>query len=97
MCLQELERLRKELRLALQASSGNEVRLNRTMEELEKLRSVVQVYKHDDKELRSLARRKGDEAATIITRLEKQKMELLHGFKRQMQLIDNLKKQKVIC
>ncbi|KAJ9581155.1 hypothetical protein L9F63_023660, partial [Diploptera punctata] len=90
----ELDNLKKELRMALQASSSNEVRLNRTLEELEKLKSLLQIYKRDDKELRNLARRKGEESAIAIKMLEKQKMELLHGFKKQMQLIDNLKKQK---
>ncbi|KAJ9573454.1 hypothetical protein L9F63_009182 [Diploptera punctata] len=54
----ELDNLKKELRMALQASSSNEVRLNRTLEELEKLKSLLQIYKRDDKELRNLARRK---------------------------------------
>ncbi|XP_023707704.1 testis-expressed protein 9-like, partial [Cryptotermes secundus] len=52
-------------------------------------------YEHDNKELRDVTRRKSDEVAAVMKRLEKQKSELLLGFKKQMQLIDNLKKQKV--
>jgi hypothetical protein len=73
----------------------NEVRLNRSLEELEKLRTIMHNYEHDDKELRDVTRRKSDEVAAVMKRLEKQKSELLLGFKKQMQLIDNLKKQKV--
>jgi hypothetical protein len=93
--LQEIETLKKELRIAVQTSKANEVRLNRSLEELEKLRTIVHKHEHDDKELRDLTRRKENEVAVVIKRLEKQKSELLLGFKKQMQLIDNLKKQKV--
>jgi hypothetical protein len=79
----------------VQAFKANEVRLNRSLEELEKLRTVIHNHERDDKELRDLTRKKDEEVATVIKRLEKQKSELLLGFKKQMQLIDNLKKQKV--
>jgi hypothetical protein len=71
------------------------MRLNRSLEELEKLRTVMHNRVRDDKELRDLTRKKDDEVAVAMKRLEKQKSELLFGFKKQMQLIDNLKKQKV--
>jgi hypothetical protein len=71
------------------------VRLNRSLEELEKLRTAMHNHKRDDKELRDLTRKKDDKLAANIKQLEKQKSELLLGFKKQMQLIDNLKKQKV--
>jgi hypothetical protein len=71
------------------------VRLNRSLEELEKLRTAVHNHERDDKELRDLTRKKDDKVAVDMKRLEKQKTELLLGFKKQMQLIDNLKKQKV--
>ena len=87
--------MRKELRVSLQTSSGTEVRLNRSLEEVEKLRTALKTYKQDDKELRSLVRRRAEEAAGEVRRLEKQKSELLHGFKQQMLLITNLRTQKV--
>jgi hypothetical protein len=71
------------------------VRLNRSLEELEKLRSAVHNHERDDKELRELTRKQHDKVAEDMKRLEKQKSELLLGFKKQMQLIDNLKKQRV--
>ncbi|XP_021934496.1 testis-expressed protein 9 isoform X2 [Zootermopsis nevadensis] len=90
----ELESTKKELRTAVQTLKANEMRLNRSLEELEKLRTIVHSHERDDKELRDLARKKEDEVAVVMKRLEKQKSELLLGFKKQMQLIDNLKKQK---
>ncbi|XP_069704817.1 testis-expressed protein 9 [Periplaneta americana] len=86
----ELEALRKELRTALQTSRSNEVRLQRALEEVDKLRGVLQAHDRDDKELR----RRGDETVATVKRLEKQRAELLNGFRKQLQLIDNLKKQK---
>lgn len=71
------------------------MRLNRSLEELEKLRTIVHNHERDDKELRDLARKKEDKVAVVMKQLDKQKSELLLGFKKQMQLIDNLKKQKV--
>lgn len=79
----------------MQTSKANEVRLNRSLEELEKLRTIMHNHERDDKELRDVTRKKSDEVAAVMKRLEKQKSELLLGFKKQMQLIDNLKKQKV--
>lgn len=79
----------------MQSYKANEVRLNRSLEELEKLRTIMHNYEHDGKELRDVTRRKSDELAAVVKRLEKQKSGLLIGFKKQMQLIDNLKKQKV--
>jgi hypothetical protein len=93
--LQELETLKKELRTAVQTLKANEMRLNRSLEELEKLRTIVHNHERDDKELRDLARKKEDKVAVVMKQLDKQKSELLLGFKKQMQLIDNLKKQKV--
>jgi hypothetical protein len=79
----------------VQAFKANEVRLNRSLEELEKLQTIVHNHERDDKELRDLTRKKDEEVAVVMKRLEKQKSELLLGFNKQMQLIDNLKKQKV--
>lgn len=79
----------------MQISKANEVRLNRSLEELEKLRTIMHNHERDDKELRDVTRKKSDEVTAVMKRLEKQKSELLLGFKKQMQLIDNLKKQKV--
>ncbi|PSN41070.1 hypothetical protein C0J52_10616 [Blattella germanica] len=59
----ELETLKKELKTVLHSSSANEVRLNRSLEELDKVRGELQNYKRNDKELRDITRRKGEEVA----------------------------------
>lgn len=79
----------------MQTSKANEMRLNRSLEEVEKLRTILHNHERNDKELRDLARKKEDKVNVVMKQLEKQKSELLLGFKKQMQLIDNLKKQKV--
>lgn len=44
-----------------------------------------------------MAKKNADKLITENKRLEKQKVELLAAFKKQMQLIDVLKRQKVCC
>jgi len=90
-----METLKKELQTTVQTCKTSEVRLNRSLEELEKLRTAVHNRERDDKEQRDLARKKDYKVAADMKQLERQKSELLLGFKKQMQLIDNLKKQKV--
>jgi hypothetical protein len=90
-----METLKKELQTAAQTCKTSEVRLNRSLEELEKLRTAVHNRERDDKEQRDLTRKKDNKVAADMKQLERQKSELLLGFKKQMQLIDNLKKQKV--
>ena len=52
-----MEALKKELQTTVQTCKTSEVRLNRSLEELEKLRTAVQNRERDDKELRDLARK----------------------------------------
>jgi hypothetical protein len=86
--------LKKELQTTVQTCKTSEVRLNRSLEEPEKLRTAVHNHEHDDKALWDLAW-KDYKVAADMKQLERQKSELLLGFKKQMQLIDNLQKQKV--
>jgi hypothetical protein len=87
-----MEILEKELQTAVQTCKTSEVRLNRSLEELEKLRTAVHNHERDDKELRDLTRKRDNKVVADLKQLQRQ---LLLGFKKQMQLIDNLKKQKV--
>jgi hypothetical protein len=90
-----METLKKELQKTVQTCKTSEMRLNRSLEELEKLRTAVHNHERDERELQDLARKKDYKVAADMKQLERQKLELLLGFKKQMQLIDNLKKQKV--
>lgn len=92
---QEVEKLKKELKQITQNSGSNEVRLNRSIEEVEKLKASVRQAKQDEKDLRESHRKKTEELSGAVKRLDKQRIELLHAFKKQLVIIDNLKKQKV--
>ncbi|XP_067004439.1 testis-expressed protein 9 isoform X4 [Anabrus simplex] len=91
---QELESLKKEMKQTTQTYGNNEIRLNRALEEVEKLKSALKHAKLEEKELRESTRKKNEEFTANIKRLEKQKLELVTAFKKQLQLVDNLKKQK---
>lgn len=90
-----METLKKELQTTVQTCKTTEVRLYRSLEELEKLRTAVHNCERDNKELRDIARKKDYKVAADMKQLERLKSELQIGFNKQMQLIDNLKKQKV--
>ncbi|XP_067004436.1 testis-expressed protein 9 isoform X2 [Anabrus simplex] len=90
----ELESLKKEMKQTTQTYGNNEIRLNRALEEVEKLKSALKHAKLEEKELRESTRKKNEEFTANIKRLEKQKLELVTAFKKQLQLVDNLKKQK---
>ncbi|KAL0267712.1 UNVERIFIED_CONTAM: hypothetical protein PYX00_009904 [Menopon gallinae] len=90
----EVEKLKKELKQATQYSGSNEVRLNRSIEEVEKLKVSLRQAKQDEKDLREAHRKKAEELSGAVKRLDKQRIELLHAFKKQLVIIDNLKKQK---
>ena len=87
-----MKTLKKDLQTTVQTCKTSEVRLNCS---LEKLWTAMHNRERDDKELRDIARKKDYKVAVDMKQLERQKSELLLGFKKQMQLIDNLKKQKV--
>ncbi|XP_063217779.1 testis-expressed protein 9 isoform X3 [Bacillus rossius redtenbacheri] len=91
----EIESLRKELKTCTQAASSSNVRLNRCLEDMEKLKASVKEIKQEKKELQDESCQKTSELLTVVKRLERQKLELISGFKKQMQLIDNLSRQKI--
>lgn len=92
----ELDLLNKEIKAMNQQTSNIDLRLNRSLEENEKWKNTVKFCKIEEKELREKIRKLQDDDKLVIKNLEKQKSELLQAFKKQMILVDNLKKQKVI-
>ncbi|XP_046404095.1 chromosome partition protein Smc-like [Ischnura elegans] len=92
----EVDNLKKELKTANQAVNHNEVRMNRALEEIDKLKSALQESNISEKEMRASARRNTDQLTSVIRKLEKQKAEILHAFRKQAQLIENLKAQKEV-
>ncbi|XP_074649421.1 testis-expressed protein 9-like [Tubulanus polymorphus] len=97
----QISALRKELdgmkRTQKQQStnqSATEVRLNRALEEIEKYKSQLQKTKTSSKDTAEQDKRKMENLVAENKRLEKQKNELISGFKKQIKLIDILKRQK---
>ncbi|XP_029665609.1 uncharacterized protein LOC115237003 isoform X5 [Formica exsecta] len=91
----DLESLKKEINILSQQSTNYDVRLNRSLESNEKLKNALKCSQIEEKELRNSIRRVQEDKRIAVKSLEKQRNELVHAFKKQMLLIDNLKKQNV--
>jgi hypothetical protein len=87
--------MRKSQKQAAMNQSTVEVRLNRALEEVEKYKSSLQKAKSESKDSSDQERKKAERLASENKRLEKQKSELMAAFKKQLKLIDILKRQKM--
>ena len=74
---------------------GFQVRLNRALEEMEKLKSEVTKAKSSSKESQQEEKKRLDSLLAENRKLEKQKSDLIQGFRKQARLIDVLKRQKM--
>ncbi|XP_071455757.1 testis-expressed protein 9 [Hetaerina americana] len=90
----EVENLKRELKSVTQGMNHNEVRMNRALEEIDRLKNALQASNLHEKELHTSARHNADHLTSVIKKLEKQKLEILHAFRKQVQLIENMKSQK---
>ncbi|KAF1328623.1 Methylase of polypeptide chain release factor, partial [Globisporangium splendens] len=87
----EIQRSEKQ---ASQQFRSKDVRLNRALEELEKVKAQLQQEKKAlDKEV--VTKSEYESVVKENKKLEKQKSELLVAFKKQMKLIDLLKRQRI--
>ncbi|KAI9209341.1 uncharacterized protein BJ171DRAFT_620706 [Polychytrium aggregatum] len=98
----ELSTTRKEIENAVKREKERELevnakdlRLNRALEDIEKLKQTVAKATMDSKDKAEASKKTADRLLVDNKRLEKQKAEILMAFKKQMQLIDVLKKQKI--
>ena len=91
----EVEEAKKESKKNLSKKSSSDIRLNRALEEAAKLRGQLQAAERDKKDATENGKKSIDELTLRTKFLEKQRNELLHGFKKQMELIDVLKRQKL--
>ncbi|KAG3088066.1 hypothetical protein PI124_g9881 [Phytophthora idaei] len=89
--VEETQRVEK---LASQQFRSKDVRLNRALEELEKVKAQLQDEKKNHGE-QMVAKAEYDQIVRDNKKLDKQKGELLAAFKKQMKLIDLLKRQRV--
>jgi len=94
-----LKRQNDQLQRDLKTQQGNvgasEVRLNRALEEMEKLKSEVTKAKSSTKESQQEEKKRLDSLLAENRKLEKQKSDLIQGFRKQARLIDVLKRQKM--
>ncbi|XP_043262371.1 polyamine-modulated factor 1-binding protein 1 [Colletes gigas] len=88
-----LEKLQKEVKGSKQQSDVYSMRLNRSLENNNKLRNALKCSQIEEKELRNQIRKLQDDKRMTVNNLGKQLSELAHVFKKQMLIIDNLKKQ----
>ncbi|KAM5291670.1 testis-expressed protein 9 [Ctenodactylus gundi] len=91
----ELENNRKLQKQAATSQSATEVRLNRALEEAEKYKLELSKLRQTNKDIANEEHQKIEVLKLENKKLEKQKGELMIGFKKQLKLIDVLKRQKM--
>ncbi|KFV38844.1 Testis-expressed sequence 9 protein, partial [Tyto alba] len=91
----ELENLKRVQKQAAASQSATEVRLNRALEEAERYKVELNRLKQSNKDVANQELKTIEELKTENKKLQKQKGELITGFKKQLKLIDILKRQKV--
>ncbi|XP_073657145.1 testis-expressed protein 9 isoform X1 [Tursiops truncatus] len=91
----ELENKRRLQKQAAASQSAMEVRLNRALEEAEKYKLELSKVKQNNKDIANEEHKKIEVLKSENKKLERQKGELMIGFKKQLKLIDVLKRQKM--
>lgn len=91
----ELDSQKATQHKAVTNHSAVEVRLNRALEEVERYKVLYNRLKSDSKDLTKQEKHRIEELESENKTLERQKNELITAFKKQMKLIDVLKRQKI--
>ncbi|XP_036400393.1 testis-expressed protein 9 [Megalops cyprinoides] len=91
----EIDGLKRTQKQAATNHSATEVRLNRALEEAEKFKLQLNKIKQSSKDSANQEHQKMELLQAENKKLEKQKAELIAGFKKQLKLIDILKRQKM--
>ncbi|XP_037954775.1 uncharacterized protein LOC119685845 [Teleopsis dalmanni] len=86
---------KRELKQVFQTNVNLEKRLQRTTEELETSRNALAMLKAAEHETKENIRREFDIKEKQIKSLKKQRADLLNAYKKQLFLIDNLKRQNI--
>eukprot|EP00505_MAST-04D_sp_SCG-Rhode-Island_P002096 Stramenopile-MAST_4_protein_2096 len=92
---QEVTELVKENKKVTANQGGRDVRLNRALEENDRLKDKVKDLEERLKDSNDTSRGQQSNLAQECRRLERQRNELMAAFKKQMKLIDVLKRQKM--
>nr|XP_055135251.1 testis-expressed protein 9 isoform X2 [Symphalangus syndactylus] len=91
----ELENKRRLQKQAASSQSATEVRLNRALEEAVKYKLELSKLRQNNKDTANEEHKKIEVLKSENKKLEKQKGELMIGLKKQLKLIDVLKRQKM--
>ncbi|XP_033099974.1 testis-expressed protein 9-like isoform X1 [Anneissia japonica] len=91
----ELDSMKRSQKQSTANQSVTEVRLNRALEEIEKYKLQIQQSKQSSRDSTEQDRKRLDQLQAENRLLNKQKNELMAGFKKQLKLIDILKRQKM--
>ncbi|KAL1782578.1 hypothetical protein HispidOSU_028148 [Sigmodon hispidus] len=91
----ELENKRRLQKQAATSQSATDVRLNRALEEAEKYKVELSKLRQSNKDIANEDHQKIETLKSENKKLERQKGELMTGFKKQLKLIDILKRQKM--
>ncbi|XDV18236.1 hypothetical protein PO909_023974, partial [Leuciscus waleckii] len=91
----ELESMKRTHKQEANTHSATEVRLNRALEEVEKTKTQLNKLKQSSKDSTSQEHQKIETLQAENRKLERQNADLIMGFKKQLKLIDILKRQKM--
>uniref|UniRef100_A0A8C8ACW2 Testis expressed 9 n=1 Tax=Otus sunia TaxID=257818 RepID=A0A8C8ACW2_9STRI len=91
----ELDSLKRVQKQAATSQSATEVRLNRALEEAERYKAELNSLKQSNKDVAKQELKTIEELKTENKKLQKQKGDLMTAFKKQLKLIDILKRQKM--
>ncbi|XP_011148220.1 uncharacterized protein LOC105188453 [Harpegnathos saltator] len=91
----DLYSLKTEIKTLRKQISNFDIRLNRSLESNGKLRSMLKSSQLEGKELRDQIKKLLEDKNLSIKNLEKQRLELMQAFKKQVLLVDNLKRQNI--
>mmetsp|Transcript_2489 Transcript_2489/g.3446 ORF Transcript_2489/g.3446 Transcript_2489/m.3446 type:complete len:116 (-) Transcript_2489:717-1064(-) len=90
-----MDAVEREKRRQQQEQGNKDAKLNRALEEIEKLKLALREAKINESGRSENVRRDQDRLVEDNRKLERQRNELLQAFKKQMKLIDVLKRQKM--
>lgn len=91
----DYEQCKKDLKKQQQDQAQLELRLNRSVEENERYKQQLTKLQSNSKDHNEQEKKRVEQLQVDNKRLEKQKNELIQAFKKQLKLIDILKKQKM--
>ena len=77
------------------AGNSSNVRLNRAQEQIETLKIQLKEARSGGREDNEVMRKQNEKMAAEMRRLERQRNELLAAFRKQLKLVDVLKRQKL--